>query len=116
MLFKKDFVLRIKGIMLLTLFVVYFTGTTFFPHTHIINGITVVHSHPYSATEHHTHSASSVQLIQLLSSLIFSVSLAVFLAKTLWILLSDGVSKKYTENYFNSAELVHFNRPPPCFL
>lgn len=81
------FVKRMKGIMkfqrnknvqsalkiiFLILFICYAGSITFFFHSHIINGVTIVHSHPYKADEKgkplHTHTGSEIQLIQHLSS------------------------------------------------
>lgn len=59
-------------IIFLILFVCYAGSITFFFHTHIINGVTIVHSHPYKADEKgkplHTHTGAEIQLIQNLSS------------------------------------------------
>ncbi|MGM9704830.1 MAG: hypothetical protein ACI3YB_02410 [Prevotella sp.] len=47
------------SLMLLTLFLVFKTGITMFTHIHIVDGVVVVHSHPYS-DEHHTHSVEQI--------------------------------------------------------
>ena len=62
---------RIKHIFglvfILSLFLVYLAETTMFSHSHDIDGVKVVHSHPYSSTQH-THSDSQIIAIALLSS------------------------------------------------
>lgn len=45
--------------LLLTLFVVFKTSVTMFTHIHIVDGVIIVHSHPY-ADEHHTHSVEQI--------------------------------------------------------
>ena len=52
----------IKAWVLLLLFVVYQVGSTSFVHTHIVNGVTVVHSH-LSTQGDHQHTAKQVQAI-----------------------------------------------------
>lgn len=58
-------------IFFLALFLSYFADITFFTHSHIVNGVTIVHSH-YScgkqssqndAPEKHTHSGNALTLI-----------------------------------------------------
>lgn len=57
---------------ILAIYVAYACSITFFTHTHIINGVTIVHSHPFESDESgnssHTHNGATIQLIQVLSS------------------------------------------------
>ena len=54
----------LKALWLLVLFVGYQWAVLGFTHTHIINGVTIVHSHPFTGT--HDHQAGSyIQLAQL---------------------------------------------------
>jgi hypothetical protein len=52
------------------LFALYYANICFFYHTHIINGVTIVHSHIHSAAHAQTgtHSSSELTLISILSS------------------------------------------------
>ena len=60
----------IRALLLLVLFVSFQVSVVSFVHTHIINGSTIVHSHPF--TGEHEHTADNViQLAQL--SLILSL-------------------------------------------
>ena len=52
---------RIAGISLLILFALYWCGITLFTHSHVVNGVVVVHSHPYN-TEH-THTQAQFETI-----------------------------------------------------
>ena len=58
---------NITGICLLTIFLSYQAGSIFFNHTHIVNGLPVVHSHPYKHTGNgkpsHEHPFSAYFLI-----------------------------------------------------
>ena len=59
------------SLCLLTLFAGYYGGVTLFVHTHIINGVTIVHSHFHAETHHDTksggHTEQSITLIAQIS-------------------------------------------------
>ena len=59
-------------IVLLIIFCLYTSSITFFTHSHIVNGVTIVHSHFYLADDEgnptHEHSGAEIQLIQHLST------------------------------------------------
>ena len=54
----------IKAWVMLLLFVVYQVGITSFVHVHIVNGVTVVHSHLLGDSEH-DHTEAQVKSIEL---------------------------------------------------
>ncbi len=49
------------------LFVSYMAGITLFTHSHVVNGVTIVHSHPFKKGAGHSHTTNEVQLIHHLS-------------------------------------------------
>lgn len=59
-------------IVLLMIFSLYTCSITFFTHSHIIGGVTIVHSHFYGTDENgqptHEHTGAEIQLIQNLST------------------------------------------------
>ncbi|MDD3195809.1 MAG: hypothetical protein PHU68_08405 [Paludibacter sp.] len=58
---------------LLILFLGYFAGITLFPHTHIVDGVRITHSHPFSQSPDsgkHTHTSAQFDLIAHLSILL----------------------------------------------
>jgi hypothetical protein len=61
---------RLISCILIMIFVLYYANICFFYHSHIINGVTIVHSHIHSKahTQTGTHSSSELTLISLLSS------------------------------------------------
>jgi hypothetical protein len=68
---------------LLILFLGYFGSITFFSHTHIVDGVTIVHSHPFRSHSgnvpiNHQHSENSFILIHFISHFITITSLAVY--------------------------------------
>ena len=78
-------------ILLLLLFLGYYGGITLFPHSHVINGITIIHSHPYKSDKSSNspalpHTGKELLVIQLLSELIttaFSLCIASLIIRTL---------------------------------
>ncbi|NCC10183.1 MAG: hypothetical protein EOM31_06695 [Bacteroidia bacterium] len=97
------------------LFVTYLASTTFFNHVHMIDGVTVVHSHPFNKHLKHTHSKVEFLSIYLLSHLITEGD-----AVTLWtlfvplllavLLLGLPVSKQADSCY----AVVSLRAPPAC--
>ena len=55
----------VVSVFLPLLFIFYISGITLFPHTHIVDGTSIVHSHPNQGTEH--QGENSYVTIQMLS-------------------------------------------------
>lgn len=60
--------------LLLVLFISYYSNITFFSHAHIVNGVTIVHSHfceNFGRTQpsQHEHTTADIQLIAAISQL-----------------------------------------------
>jgi hypothetical protein len=70
---------RLSGFFLVLLFCGYLGSVTFFPHTHIVDSVSIVHSHPYKSlpendpADHH-HTKNEFLLIQFISSFITTLS------------------------------------------
>lgn len=66
---------KVLRIVLLIIFCLYTCSITFFTHSHIVNGVTIVHSHFYLSDDDgnpaHEHSGAEIQLIQQLSTYFF---------------------------------------------
>ena len=64
---KKDSLFSIKKWFLLILFASYVSGISFFTHTHTIDHIVYVHSHPYKKSEQkkHTHTHNELHILDL---------------------------------------------------
>lgn len=64
---QRHIVRRVAALMMLMLFVNYYVGVNLSWHTHIINGVTVVHSHLHTNHHHDTegggHTSSQLTLI-----------------------------------------------------
>ncbi|HIX26584.1 MAG TPA: hypothetical protein H9859_02950 [Candidatus Barnesiella excrementigallinarum] len=50
------------------LFITYMGCISLFTHTHVVNGVTIVHSHPYKSGAEHEHTTAEFQLIHILSN------------------------------------------------
>lgn len=65
------------GILLLSVFLGQFLGSSLFPHTHIMKGVVVAHSHPYNFLEKHKHQHSEEEMV-----ILHCISHAIFTAPT----------------------------------
>ena len=69
---RKAYIRELMAMAMLLLFVAYYGNATLFYHTHIINGVVIVHSHMHNNHHHDSsdgeHSASQITLISALSS------------------------------------------------
>jgi hypothetical protein len=68
----KKSITRLTGYFFLILFLGFFASTTFFNHTHIVDGDTIVHSHPYKKDKNgnptHQHSTKGYLLIHIIKN------------------------------------------------
>lgn len=64
---------------MLLLFVAYYVDVNFFVHTHVIDGVTVVHSHIHADSHHATadghHTTAQINLIASLSSQLLTIGI-----------------------------------------
>lgn len=85
------------------------------PHTHIVDGVSVVHSHPASA-EGHQHSAEEALGIELICHYYRDLAAdGIFLPEVAFLFL-DKVQTEYVSPYIPAVStLVCSLRAPPCF-
>ena len=62
----KQIYLNIMKWFLPVLFISYMAGITLFTHSHVVNGVTIVHSHPFKKGGEHSHTTVEFQLIHIL--------------------------------------------------
>ena len=100
---------RTAGFFLLLIFTTYYVNITFFHHSHIINGVTIVHSHFHNKahTQTGTHSSSELTLISILSA--FSSLLPVL------CLVSLGLYSLLKKVNQVVADKIFFSTPPICY-
>ena len=112
---------RIKQIIasaFIVLFAVYYTDITFFEHTHIINGVTVVHSHFYNNKHTKTptggHSTTEItffavnSLFQTFQDVLSPVDM------TLFLVLCSVFFISIQNNYQTGFHHFSFLRAPPA--
>ena len=107
---------KILCALFLTLFVGTFLSNTIFPHSHIVRGMIVAHSHPYNpfSEKGHQHSDDEITLIAYLANISIIETETqeippVFLSPTEFIL------KEYIPSRVQSSAIL-FARPrdPPA--
>ncbi len=113
--------LRRTGIMkqlLLMLFLGYYVSVTFFPHAHIIDGITIVHSHLYNPfskqnSADQQHSKSEILLGSQLAHFLTIISFIAFACIAVYeystIILSKNQKLVHLQSFIFSNGL----RAPP---
>ena len=74
----KRLLLNIMRCFLPVLFVSYLVSITFFAHIHVVNGVTIVHSHPFKKGAAHKHSTVELLLVHFLSHLTTDGAAVVF--------------------------------------
>lgn len=96
------------------LFVTYLASYTCFAHVHIVNGVTIVHSHPFQKGGEHEHTVLELWLIDFLSHLTSDgmtvlTALPLFIPYLLRQLLSSPSPAAFLYPYHGVAAL----RAPP---
>lgn len=89
-----------------------FVGSNFYYHTHVIDGEEITHSHPYSPTTSHSHSSTSLAMIDMLTHLTY-LSVAVFAA--LFIVSTRKFSTNTATSIFVNLNIIGHKqlRAPP---
>lgn len=67
------------------LFIAYLGGITLFTHSHVVNGVIIVHSHPFKGE--HSHTEAQVETIFFLSSFVASSLPAILFAASAFLIL-----------------------------
>ena len=110
---------KLVRILLLLLFIGYYGGITLFPHSHIVNGITIVHSHPFRSdkggdSSKLPHSDKELMLIQLLSGFLTTVFAIWIFESILRLLLQKIKVYSTTDGYAESGGDCNYSlRAPP---
>ena len=98
----KRLLLNITRYFLPILFVSYLVSFTFFAHVHVVNGVTIVHSHPFKKGAAHKHSTVDG------AAVVFALSL--FIPFLLYLLLGRSPYAHYHCPYHGVVGL----RAPPA--
>ena len=101
------------SLLLFSLFTAYQVSITMFTHVHYINGVLVVHSHPYGTKSEHTHSQSEVLVIDRLSDYhTLQVDSQVYLLATDIQYGSIEVEPQSTRSYDSCNRIPSLRAPP----
>lgn len=101
---------------MLALFCWHLGSVTLFPHIHVVDGVVICHSHPYSGTADnpgHSHTSSQLDTIAQLSLLVFVLTaltgvLALFRTST------AAVSTRMRQDVVTAPVRALRLRGPPC--
>lgn len=105
-------------ILLPALFIAYLGCIIAFTHVHIVNGVTIVHSHPYHKTDDgrpdHEHGYAEFQLLHQLSVLQIrgAAFVAILLAAFYSFIRNLSFAPVYPDISFPSGEDVRFGLLP----
>jgi len=110
------------GVTLLLLYIFFFASANLHPHVHIVDGITIVHSHfskdtpPFSSTKTtHTHNSKEINLIHNFNNTLFFI---IFLATSLGIILSKPIKIEVERQILIPLKVYLYNSclrgPPVC--
>lgn len=99
---------------LLWLFISYTAGITLFYHSHVINGVTIVHSHPFNKDSGHTHTSIELDIIHQLNHFVSSSPTLpafsmLFISLFAVLLVAVPTLTNYTTPYFG----IYARRGPP---
>lgn len=109
---------QIVGSILVIIFAFYYANICFFTHSHIINGVTIVHSHFHNKahTQSGTHSESELTLIAALSVLQSVKTALGFAGLGIFLVLLAIVSLVSIEKFVSTLAACRFLRAPPASL
>lgn len=108
------------GFLFLILFCSYFASVTFFHHSHVTDGVTVFHSHPYKSNAagepvNHKHTKSGFLLIQFISNFIATAPVFFIGVKILLSIFDNLLIQKHCSVILN-LHFIHEGRPrAPAF-
>ena len=97
---------KIMRYFLLILFLGYYVSISSFTHTHIVNGVAIIHSPPYNPFSkdkpvNHQHSANGFILIHFLSHFLTTVLFLAFSIGILKVVFKKCILTPNDENLFN---------------
>jgi hypothetical protein len=104
--------------LLIVIFALYYANICFFYHSHIINGVTIVHSHFHGEAHSQagTHSSSELTLISMLSSFHSLQASLCFAGLVIFLLLQAIIRPLFKGNVIpKPVTCVSLRAPPLSF-
>lgn len=108
-------------LILFVLFIGYYGSITLFPHSHIVDGVTIVHSHPYKTDKSSVpfklpHTGKEIMLIQTLSGFVTAAFVIWFLALILKLVFQKILIPLSFVGYAEPGGYINYAlRAPPSF-
>lgn len=116
---RKVHIRELTAMALLLLFAVYYGDAALFYHTHIINGVTIVHSHVHNSHHHDSsdgaHSASQITLISCLNSQLQATEAHLSDGLEVYLHLVCIIGQERTAEIVKVGLQNKSNRAPPFF-
>ena len=103
---------QIISFLLLLVIGFYLGGSTLFVHSHNIDGIKIVHSHPLAGSSH-THTSSQLQTISFLATFLALVATSTVALSQIEGFQSEIIAKP-CKRIISVATLAHSLRAPPA--
>ena len=115
----KRWSINISKYFFLFLFLGFFGSTTFFNHAHVVDGITIVHSHPFKSDKSgnpiHSHTSNGYQLIHLLVKYT-ATAFFTLISINAHLFLLDKFSIKFYDQFLSQPYYIsNLLRGPPAF-
>ncbi|NLO69388.1 MAG: hypothetical protein GX102_00225 [Porphyromonadaceae bacterium] len=108
---------RFLKISLLGLFLFYYAGSVFFIHSHLIDGVTIVHSHPFPLSKSsHTHTSDELITIGVITHTAFLLTLSLFLLSKINYILSVLKPPILNRGYKTNLPYIRGLRAPPLLV
>lgn len=114
---KQEQIRRFTGVLLLMLFVSYYSSVTLNVHSHIVDGTIITHSHLHSDSHHSTedggHTKQSVNFIAHLSDLEYTGSVVCEVPAPDKFCIDEGITGQ-NDCWINQIHLENLSlRAPP---
>lgn len=104
---------KYSAVALLIIFGWYFSGINLFPHVHIVNGNSIVHSH-FGGTAQHDHSGTDYTVIDMLSSFQTEAADCACISPEPFLFSVDNGLSYYDSSYIDAGEHSAYSlRGPP---
>ena len=101
-------------VLLTCMFIMYMGEISFFVHTHVINGITIVHSHPFNNENSQDHTNTELELIHNLNTVSLTDDLFSFSIQNVTLVCFGEILYPITESVIPSDSQNNlFLRAPP---
>ncbi|MDR2968900.1 MAG: hypothetical protein LBV32_04765 [Tannerellaceae bacterium] len=109
---------QIISCILIVIFTLFYANICFFYHSHIINGVTIVHSHIHSKAHAQTgtHSVTELTLISTLSSFQTLQAGLCFAGLGIFLLFQAIIRPLFRDRTIPKSVACVSLRAPPCVL